>query len=1148
MMKKILTWLCVFAMLLALFSCTKKPEENTGDDPQSTAPGGSSEETSGTAAADDGVTIFKKTDVANFKIAYSSDLSDEVVAAVNELAEQINTICGSSIKVTSDFILSSDKYMKEWDNEILIGLTNRAQSTAFANGMRINDYGYGYIDGKILICGKNDRAIKNAINSFCLNVLIAHINDDLFYRSDWNQIELYSYAVESLTVNGSGVQEYEIIYPENGTLFEKQMAMRLQSYLLDQTGYELAIKADSEERATGKAFLIGKTKYSVGLISGTLPAAQGCVNSTGGDVAAWGDDMTGTVNACKKLTELLIDPESTALERSVTVDSAVTATGNSDYSTMSFNIYTADQTDARINRVINVLLRYMPDSIGLQEADEKWMLELKKSLSDYYAIIGEGREGGSKGDAVPILYSKEKYSLIESGTKWLTSTPDEVSKMPGAQYYRNFTWALLEDRATGTRYLHVNTHLDVAGSEIRYAEVKILMQFLQNYNNVPVVLTGDMNAKANTNELNLLKLFNLATVFDYKDLTDPKTNANAIDWIYLTSDSVEMTYHTYDNSTYNGDYPSDHYPYYAEFRVTVTGEDVPDHGWDIEFSDYPDAWLSVSRDANGGDYQDITPVVDPAKHVVIGNDVNMMELNGVNYVVIRSVEQLNAANQQVASDPELAYNYILANDLDYTGKEFRRIKLAPSIFNGNGYKIYGFNLSEGTTGDGDGLAIFVASKSEKSNTVCNLTVGTPSQPISVTSDRVGGTVGVLFPYGNANYELENVHVYANITSTNANVGGLLGYIKGSLKMTGCSFYGSVFDTAGRPNGGLVGVIDCASQLTDCVNYGNVTGATNTGGIAGSLLNAGDDVFTNCANYGTITGVTVGGLFGGINVSSPLTVEKCLNAGNVIGNSTNTGGLIGWFGGAGTTMLKNCANIGSVAGTKSAAGLICYASGTDWKLENCGSFGALMHGENYTSATVVSNLVTAPGSVTGMVVLPIVDDATDASIAGTAKTLTEGLAWVNALFADSFGSFILNSDGNAMGNAQPVFAAVQQAVDAGKAGDIRLIGRLSNSLRYFKVGFEVTVAGGTSTVYETSFVHRKLAFRGNDGTQEIPASAFGGTYLYAVEVEELIPAEGAVTVMVVPFAAAAEDETTYYGTSYLVTYTDGVLVSVVESKI
>ena len=1144
-MKKFLTWVCLFAMLLTMFSCAKDPVDNVdGKDTTADADG----ETVDTAPEEGGLKVFKKSDIANFKIAYYSDLSDEVVAAVNELADQINSICGSSIKVTSDFILSSDKYMKEWDHEILIGLTNREQSSAFAQDMRINDYGYGYIDGKILICGKNDKAIKNAINSFVLNVLIAHANDDLFYQSDWSLIERYAYAVESLTVNGSSVHEYEIIYPKNGTLFEKQMAMRLQSYILDKTGYELMIKDDSEARKSDKAFLIGKTQHSTELVSGTLSAGQGCVNSTGGDIVAWGNDMTGTVNACKKLTELLISTEINAFEQTVTFNSAVTASVSSNFSTMSFNVYTADQTEARIERVINVLLRYMPDSIGLQEADEKWMMELKKVLPDYYEFVGEGREGGSKGDAVPILYSKEKYNLIESGTKWLTSTPDQVSKMPGSDYYRNFTWALLEDKATGVRYLHVNTHLDTAGSEIRLAEVKILMQFLQNYNDVPVVLTGDMNAKLNTEELNYFTNAKLATVFDYKDLTGVKSNANAIDWIYLTSDSIKMTYHTFDDSTYNGDRPSDHDPHYAEFSVSKFGEGELDHGWDLGFSDYPDTWVTVSKDTNGGDYKEIVHVVDPTEHVVIGSDVKEIKLNGVTYVVIRSVEQLNAANQQVTNNPSLAYNYILANDLDYTGKAFQRIKLSPSIFNGNGYTIHGLNLTEVNAGGSDGLSIFVSSNGDIPNTVLNLTVGTPDQPAIITSDRVGGTVGAIFPYANSRFLLENITVYANITTTNANVGGLLGFIRGSLKMSNCRFYGSVFDTSGRPSGGLAGAVECDAVLTDCVNYGNVTSVANAGGIAATVNATGTYSFTNCVNYGTVTGVTAGGLVGGLNIPGSATFDKCLNVGTVIGTATNTGGLIGWFNCTEGAIFKNCANIASVAGSLHAAGLICHIEdGSKWTLENCGSFGSLIPGGDNKPATVVADMGCAPQSVTNLFVLSVENDATDAAVTKTTKTKPEALAWVNELFADDLGIFVMNSDDNAMVKVQPNLVAIQEAAAASKAGNIRLVAQLSDCLRYSKVGFEITVDSGTLTKHETTTVLRKLLYSTEKGTKEITALMLGGTYLYAVEVEDMIPAEGTVTVTVTPYATEAEGETLYRGTSYVLTYTNGVLVSVVESQ-
>jgi hypothetical protein len=428
-----------------------------------------------------------------------------------------------------------------------------------------------------------------------------------------------------------------------------------------------------------------------------------------------------------------------------------------------------------------------------------------------------------------------------------------------------------------------------------------------------------------------------------------------------------------------------------------------------------------------------------------------------------------------------------------------------------------------------------------------LTVGTAIKPITVTSDRIGGTVGVIFPYVNAIFKLENVNVYANITTVNANVGGLIGFIRGTLEMTDCRFYGSVTNTAGRPSGGLIGAIESKSQIKDCANYGDVMGVANVGGIA-ATVNKGNVTFTNCANYGTVTGVTVGGIAGGVNVSSPVTLEKCLNAGSVGGTSTSTGGLIGWLGGTGSVLVKDCANLGSVFGAKSVAGLIYYTECGDLKLEGCGSFGALIPAEKRTAATVIYNMVVAPKAVADVAVISIIDDASDASIAKTEKSVVEALAWVNAEFADDFGAFIMNSDGKTIVKAQPELVAVQQSADADKRGGIRLVGLLNDCLRYSAVGFELTVGNGSLSEYETSFVYRKLSCCNGEDTQEIVASAFGGTYVYTVEIDNIIPDEGSVTVTVTPFAADAESEITYHGLSYLLTFTDGVLVSVVEGKI
>ena len=79
------------------------------------------------------------------------------------------------------------------------------------------------------------------------------------------------------------------------------------------------------------------------------------------------------------------------------------------------------------------------------------------------------------GEYSAIFYRTDKFDLIESGTKWLSPTPDEpcsyyVYKDPdtGVTYRANFprimTYAVLERKTDGARFIYVNTHLDHNGN------------------------------------------------------------------------------------------------------------------------------------------------------------------------------------------------------------------------------------------------------------------------------------------------------------------------------------------------------------------------------------------------------------------------------------------------------------------------------------------------------------------------------------------------------------------------------------------------------------------------------------------------------------------------------------------------------------
>ena len=602
-MKKLLCLMLALVMLATMVSCG----DDTTTPAATTAPSRGDVTPEVTEPAGDTLAVFKKADIANFKIVYSTELGEAAITAVTEFADRMDTLLNTKMTVTTDFILESNKKQREWEYEILVGNTNRPASAEFSESFRQGDYGYGCIGTKIVIYGGNDNAVKSALEAFALDILIGKSSSDVLFQSDWSKIESYAYPISKLTVNGAPIYQFEIIYPATSTLFEKEMASRLQSYVSDKTGYVLTIKADTDARATEHAFLIGNTKYSTFLPTDALAAKEGCVVGSDKDVAAYGADIDGVVNASKLLTSVLFDESNKEAEQAVTISAAQKTQGSDKFSSMTFNVKTADMNPNRVNAVINTIYKYMPDTVGLQEANSSWMVELKSSLSQYYGFVGEGRDGGTNGEHTPILYSLSKYELVESGTKWLTNTPDTVSKLNGAQYLRIFTWAVLKDKETGVEYMHVNTHLDTAGSEIRMTEIKLLMQFLQDYNDMAVVFTGDMNSVMTSPEMQLVVSLGFATVNQFESLNGSHVigqGANVIDYVFVTKKAITLTYYTTDSSYYNGIYASDHFGYYAEFTVEYPADGL-DNGWDVELSDNPEEWLDVKKDEEGKSFGDL---------------------------------------------------------------------------------------------------------------------------------------------------------------------------------------------------------------------------------------------------------------------------------------------------------------------------------------------------------------------------------------------------------------------------------------------------------------------------------------------------------------------------------------------------------------
>ena len=128
-----------------------------------------------------------------------------------------------------------------------------------------------------------------------------------------------------------------------------------------------------------------------------------------------------------------------ALLASVLAGTAPRASARVPIDVMTFNIRTSNGragNNAWPNRkalVAGTIEWFAPRLVGLQEALDEQVEYLASALPDYrWFGIDRGLNGGQGlSEYTPILYRHAELSPVESGTFWLSSTPDTPEDTPG---------------------------------------------------------------------------------------------------------------------------------------------------------------------------------------------------------------------------------------------------------------------------------------------------------------------------------------------------------------------------------------------------------------------------------------------------------------------------------------------------------------------------------------------------------------------------------------------------------------------------------------------------------------------------------------------------------------------------------------------
>lgn len=182
-----------------------------------------------------------------------------------------------------------------------------------------------------------------------------------------------------------------------------------------------------------------------------------------------------------------------------------------DIRAMSFNIRYGLANDGdnnwqhRKDFVCEVIRDYQPDILGVQEALRFQMDVLNRCLPGY-GEIGIGRDGGSEGEYSAIFYRKDRFAVNDSGTFWLSQTPEVHSQDWGAALPRIATWAKLQDKQSKQSVKIYNTHFDHMSQLARTNSAKLIMQKIVTASDqAPFVLMGDLNAAEGNPAIGYLK-------------------------------------------------------------------------------------------------------------------------------------------------------------------------------------------------------------------------------------------------------------------------------------------------------------------------------------------------------------------------------------------------------------------------------------------------------------------------------------------------------------------------------------------------------------------------------------------------------------------------------------------------------------------
>ena len=239
--------------------------------------------------------------------------------------------------------------------------------------------------------------------------------------------------------------------------------------------------------------------------------------------------------------------------------------------------------DLRKEALIQCLLNSYADIFFFQEITHTQYDYIDENLNSVYEFVGIYRDSTDKSEKCSISYNIFKYTLIDWGQFWLSSTP----YIPGSNDFRNFfpricTWAALK-QINGIELIFFNIHLDHVNFDAHLPCINVALEesekILEKFPEIQFVfLGGCFYCEEDDIVIDTIKRYQYEEVMFENTFHDFTGEADR-HWDYLfwkernheKNIVFKRALVLKKDSTVNEEkkqYISDHYPCYAEFKIT----------------------------------------------------------------------------------------------------------------------------------------------------------------------------------------------------------------------------------------------------------------------------------------------------------------------------------------------------------------------------------------------------------------------------------------------------------------------------------------------------------------------------------------------------------------------------------------------------